>query len=597
MQSLKQYVKDLQNDTWVLPLFGAYKKPFFAAILLGFLTFFFASALMFTSGYLVSASAVVFSVLVLHIPLICVEVFGLGRPIVNYFERLTSHDWVFRVTTLLRTKLYTTLEAQGIFKRAKLRLGDTLELLTEDIGHIQDLYLRSVFPIVIASVVYIVLAIALGFLSVPLMLVWIGALGAGIIIFPLASIALCASRQHAIKLYTHELYESLSDNIQGASDWLYSGRSEEYLTSIKETAAARSKIQSWLTTFNHLRDFALQACFLIVILAIIFWAADTFGSPSHAYTDSLNWIAAFSLAFFPLIDAFVIVPQAACSGFEKLTTIKRLNSLSAPTSHDEHSTPYNATEQQNLSPQDFDLALHDVHFSYTSPNDETQQALTCTLEIPQGTKLMITGASGVGKTTLSMLIRGDLTPDSGTISLGGIPIANFGDSIAKYICHISQDPHLFDLTIAENIRLAHAQASDEDIWAALEVVGLKALVETLPDQLNTCLGENAYAFSGGQRQRLALARALVSQAPILLLDEATSGLDPKTESEVLSLILSAWSDKTIILITHHVCMAHAFDAIAHLQNGTLAYCEAFDTLMTSNASFKTLYELDSANDM
>lgn len=621
MISLKQIMTDIREDTWIRPLFSAYKKPFILALILGTLTFLFASALMFTSGYLVSASAVVASVLMLHIPLMCVQVFGLGRPILSYFERLTSHDWVFRVTTLLRTKLYHTLEPQGVFYRASMRLGDTLGLLSEDIAHIQDLYLRSIFPMLIAGILYVLLALVLGFMSIPLMLLWLLTIGCAIILLPLISVAICGPKQQLIKMYTHELYEDVTDNVQGVNDWLYSGRSAEYISHVQEKIAMRTCVQSWLVTFNHLRDFILQVCFVVIIIAVIYWAAITLGDSTGARNDTLNWIAAFSLAFFPLIDAFVLIPQAACSGAEKIDTLERLNALTRTTDNETQpiatasNTPNTpdtrgtsdtsstsncpattaAQLHQHPTPSKCTLSCDNVSFHYAQSS--TPGLTDISFSLPYGTKCMITGASGAGKTTLSMLLRGDLIPETGSITLGGIPVSSFGDDLAQFICVVSQDPHVFDLTIAENIRLANPEATDEDMWAALEAVQLSSRIQHIPGQLQARVGENAHMFSGGERQRLALARALVSNAPILLLDEVTSALDPKTESEILPFILSAWCDKTIIVISHHVFMAPIFDYILHLDQGRLAYCERFDVLLRTNPHFKEFYTLDSANEM
>lgn len=606
MSSLKKLFIALKTDTWVKPLFAAYKKPFVLAIVLGLFTFLFAAGLMFTSGYLISASATIASVLMLYIPLFFVQIFGLGRPILNYFERLTSHDWVFRVTTLLRTKLYHTLEPQGIFYRASVRLGDTLGLLSEDIAYIQDLYLRSVFPILIASLLYLVLAIVLGFFSGALMLLWLIVLGGVIFILPLASIALYGPKNRLIKLYTHELYEELSDSIQGANDWLYSGRSQEFIDTLEAKIAKRSQIQSWLTALDHGRDFLLQLSFLLIILATTIWAGTHFGNLANENVDWLNWIAAFSLAFFPLIDAFAIVPSAATTGADKIVSIKRLNSLDsfmqsadaekyAP-DHDDilsQSTHGSALPHADYCLNNFDLALANVSFCYAKSTKPT--ITNFTLDIPHGTKLMLLGSSGVGKSTLSQLIRGDLIPDTGQISLGGIPLSTLRDNIADYICVVSQDPHLFDITIAENIRLGNSHATEADLWAVLDALNLTELVNSLPGKLQGRIGENAHKLSGGQRQRLALARALVSNAPILLFDEATSALDPMTERSVLSLILSGWTEKTIIFITHHMTMAPAFDMIVHLKEDAIDYSGTFETLQQSNSKFRSLYALDSKN--
>ena len=116
----------LRRDAWVKPFFFRYRKALALALFLGLLTFGFASALMFTSGYLVSASAVVETILFLHLPLIFVRIFGVGKPILQYLERLTSHDWVLRMTSGLRLKLYRALERDAVFFRATHRTGDVL---------------------------------------------------------------------------------------------------------------------------------------------------------------------------------------------------------------------------------------------------------------------------------------------------------------------------------------------------------------------------------------------------------------------------------------------------------------------------------------
>ena len=155
----------LRRDAWVKPFFFRYRKALALALFLGLLTFGFASALMFTSGYLVSASAVVETILFLHLPLIFVRIFGVGKPILQYLERLTSHDWVLRMTSGLRLKLYRALERDAVFFRATHRTGDVLGLLAEDIGHIQNLYLRTVFPMVTAWLLFVVLVACLGWFS------------------------------------------------------------------------------------------------------------------------------------------------------------------------------------------------------------------------------------------------------------------------------------------------------------------------------------------------------------------------------------------------------------------------------------------------
>ena len=152
-----------KDDRWVLPFLARYKKTLLLALTLGVATISFAVGLMFTSGYLIAGSAEMpYSVLLLSTPLLFVRLFGVGKPVLQYFERLTSHDWVLRITSILRKKLYLSFDENGIFFSSTYRLGDALGLVAEDIGHIQNLYLRTVLPAVIAWTSGLALTIVLG---------------------------------------------------------------------------------------------------------------------------------------------------------------------------------------------------------------------------------------------------------------------------------------------------------------------------------------------------------------------------------------------------------------------------------------------------
>ena len=150
-----------RGDAWVKPFFTRYRKVLALTLALGLAAFVFAGALMFTSGYMISLAATLpFTVLALHVPSLFVRIFGLGKPILQYLERLASHDWVLRMTSELRRRLYETVERMTSAVRSRRSLGDTLGLLTEDIGHVQDLYLRTVLPMASAWLLYVVVVIA-----------------------------------------------------------------------------------------------------------------------------------------------------------------------------------------------------------------------------------------------------------------------------------------------------------------------------------------------------------------------------------------------------------------------------------------------------
>ena len=158
--------KELKHDRWVKPFFKQYKKTLVTALILGFFTFFCGSALMFNSGYLISKSASLpVNILLVYVPIVLTRAFGIGRPLFKYLERLTSHNWVLKMTSKLRLKLYQTLEKDAVFFKRDYRMGDVLGLLAEDINHLQNLYLRTIFPTVIGWIIYIFVVFLLKFFS------------------------------------------------------------------------------------------------------------------------------------------------------------------------------------------------------------------------------------------------------------------------------------------------------------------------------------------------------------------------------------------------------------------------------------------------
>ena len=238
-----------KDDRWVLPFLARYKKTLLLALTLGVATISFAVGLMFTSGYLIAGSAEMpYSVLLLSTPLLFVRLFGVGKPVLQYFERLTSHDWVLRITSILRKKLYLSFDENGIFFSSTYRLGDALGLVAEDIGHIQNLYLRTVLPAVIAWTSGLALTIVLGCYTW-----WIGiAFGAVILIelvvIPAVSVSINGIRQERAKLLTRELYAHTTDSLLGIYDWKLSGRRDEYLHLCDEEIKALTSLEKrWPT--------------------------------------------------------------------------------------------------------------------------------------------------------------------------------------------------------------------------------------------------------------------------------------------------------------------------------------------------------------
>ncbi|EHJ56851.1 thiol reductant ABC exporter, CydC subunit [Streptococcus urinalis FB127-CNA-2] len=571
--------KQLKHDQWVKPFLKQYKATLILALLLGFLTFFCAGALMFNSGFLISKSAALPSnILLVYVPIVLTRAFGIGRPVFHYLERLTSHNWVLKMTSKLRLKLYETLEKDAIFIKRDYRLGDIMGLLSEDINHIQNLYLRTIFPTFIAWLLYIFIVISVGFVSLPYALLTFCYFLLFLLAFPLWSVLVNGARQKREKMIKNELYTDLTDNVLGISDWIFSQRGQDYVA-LHETAEEELlKVQSKLRNFNNKRAFLVEFCFGSLAVLTIIWASFRF--VGHHGGDA-NWIAAFVLAIFPLADAFSGLSAASQETNTYADSLERLNEL----------PDFKNQEMTALIPDaSLKLQISNLYFQFEKDGKEILKGIN--LDIQQGEKLAILGRSGSGKSTLATLIRGDLLPTKGQIKLGGIETKDLSDTISDYIGVIQQAPYLFNSSLLNNIRIGRSDASVEEVWEVLERVGLKKMVQQLPHGLNTMVDEAGMRFSGGERHRLALARILLKDSPIILLDEPTVGLDPVTEVELLKTFMEVLKDKTLIWITHHLKGVEYADRVIFIENGQLEMSGSPVELSETNPRYRHLKAVD-----
>jgi ATP-binding cassette subfamily C protein CydC len=212
------------------------------------------------------------------------------------------------------------------------------------------------------------------------------------------------------------------------------------------------------------------------------------------------------------------------------------------------------------------IRIEDVHFTWSPDRPPVFDGLE--LEVPEGARLALLGPSGAGKSTLASLLLKFAAPRSGRILLGGVDIAGLtGEQIRSRIVCLTQDARLFDDSIAANLRLARPEATPAEMWRALDAAGIGEVVRSLPEGLETRCGEAGARFSGGQARRLALARALLSDAPVLILDEPAAGLDPDTERAFLETLDQATAGRTVILIVHRLIGVERPTKILRLAGG------------------------------
>ena len=219
----------------------------------------------------------------------------------------------------------------------------------------------------------------------------------------------------------------------------------------------------------------------------------------------------------------------------------------------------------NEEPSGAEVEIDGVSFSYGS----TLALQDVSLTVPQGTVTALVGPSGSGKSTLATLVARFADPDQGSVRIGGVDVRAIApDVLYRHVSFVLQDPQLLDISVRENIALGRPDAKEEAIWAAATAARIDDYVRSLPRGLDSVIGEDAHP-SGGQAQRIAIARALLVDAPILVLDEATAFTDPEAEAEIQSALTRLVQGKTVLVIAHRAASIIGVDQIAILEAGRL----------------------------
>ena len=252
------------------------------------------------------------------------------------------------------------------------------------------------------------------------------------------------------------------------------------------------------------------------------------------------------------------------------------------------------------------VELDDVHFAYPSADQVSLASLEevtvlddrpsqevlhgVTLRVGPGETVALVGSSGAGKSTLASLVPRLYDVDAGAVRLGGVDVRRLTfDSIRDTVGVVTQDGHLFHDTIRANLRYAAPHATDDELWDALEQARLADLVASLPDGLGTLVGERGYRFSGGERQRLTIARLLLAQPRVVILDEATAHLDSESEVAVQQALVAALAGRTALVIAHRLSTVRAADAIAVVEGGHIVEHGTHAELLAAGGRYAELY--------
>ena len=474
---------------------------------------------------------------------------GPARVVLRYAERLTTHDATFRALADLRVWFFRSLARSGSGGLGFRQAGDVLARLVTDVEALDGIYLRILVPLAGAVLLLPVLVVLIGLHSIGLALV-IGALFA-VAAFALPWVGANMAMRAAAMLAeaTAALRITALDALTGLREVRAFGAEGRMLAAVQAREASLLTTQHDLASRTSYANAAAFLCGQAAIVAILVAAGS---NPAAAVVAAFLVVAAF--------EAVGGLPRAGVLAGHAASAARRvLEAAEAPVAVPDPARPGAISTGTTLR-------FEGVHFQWQAERAPVFDGLS--LEVPQGTRVALLGPSGAGKSTLAALALKVVAPQQGRVTLGGIDIASLAATdVRARFGWLSQATHLFDDTIRANLKLARPGADDMALWAALDAAHIGEMVRALPDGLDTWAGEGGARFSGGQGRRLALARALLSPAPILILDEPCAGLDAETERAFLVTLNEVATDRSVILITHRLTGVERLDRIWRLSGG------------------------------
>ncbi|HBM3290211.1 TPA: cysteine/glutathione ABC transporter ATP-binding protein/permease CydC [Klebsiella michiganensis] len=550
MRALWPYLALYKRHKWLLLL----------GIVLAIVTLLASIGLLTLSGWFLSASAVVgvagiysFNYM---LPAAGVRGAAIIRTAGRYFERLVSHDATFRVLQHLRVFTFSKLLPLSPAGLARFRQGELLNRVVADVDTLDHLYLRVISPLVGALVVILVVTVGLSVLDVTLALTLGGIMLLTLLVMPPLFYRAGKPAGESITRLRGQYRQHLTSWLQGQAELMLFNASDRYRQQMEKTEARWLDAQRRQAELTALSQALMLLIGGIAVIAMLWLASAGVGGD----TQPGALIALFVFCALAAFEALAPVTGAFQHLGQVIASAKRITQIT----EQEPEVAFPQGEGQTL--ERVSLRLHQVTFSY--PQQPSPALEKVSLQIEAGEHIAILGRTGCGKSTLLQLLTRAWDPAEGEILLNNQPLGQFNEAtLRRAMSVVPQRVHLFSATLRDNLLLASPGASDARLAQTLERVGLAKLLED--SGLNSWLGEGGRQLSGGELRRLAIARALLHDAPLMLLDEPTEGLDATTESQILELLAEVMREKTVLMVTHRLRGLARFNQIIVMDNGKI----------------------------